>query len=107
MKPISECKTVAELLEDPKRWTQCGEDAVTRDGQPAHVESDAACAFCVWGAIVKVYNVSEDSMDAAVRKLKNFSSLGEDDMFSELFSWNDSPKTTHEEMLAAVKAAGI
>jgi hypothetical protein len=113
-KPIEECKTVAELLEDPKRWTQCGGSAADATGNPVPSRDPQAAAFCVWGAISRVYrttSVNEPNIRSAIIALKRAAELPVAPSFphslTEVFDWNDSPSLTHEAMLAAVKKAGI
>jgi hypothetical protein len=103
MKPISECKTVAELLESPERWAQ-GFFAFNQDGDTRSPRSDEACKWCVFGAIKRIYSGSAE--DEAFYKLNDI--IHESDpRFILMVNWNDDPKRTHAEVLEAVRKAGI
>lgn len=55
LKPIAECKTVAELLADKSRWTQRAY-ARLPDGHSVMDHNEDAVCFCVVGAIKRVYS---------------------------------------------------
>jgi hypothetical protein len=97
MKPISECKSVYELLESPERWTKLY-TAVDVTGEPIYCESDKACKFCLLGAIIRVYSGNKAHI---IGQLQNYLEVGSIALF------NDDPKTTHADVLALVKEAGI
>jgi hypothetical protein len=106
MKPINECKTVAELLESPERWTK-GEYAKDNDDNQIDVFDPRATCFCVQGAIQRVYKRSNDLND---EKLKLETLLKQMELIGEcgfLCDWNDNPETTHEMVLDVVRRAGI
>jgi hypothetical protein len=104
MKPINECKTVAELLESPERWTK-GKAWGTANGQHAMGRDEATC-FCVIGAIAYIYG---DCPEGTVgkRSLLMRKKVEFEANTCYLASWNDAPERTHEEVLDVVRKAGI
>ncbi len=98
---MSPFKTVAELLEDPKRWCQ-GHSAALSDGSPTFSQDDQAVAWCVAGAIWVVYGAREkmpgrdETAFTALFRVIGVTSPG---------SFNDTH--THAEVLDAVRRAGI
>lgn len=91
--------TVAELLDDPKNWTQNGW-ARTPAGNTCHFNSELACAYCLAGATLHCYPESLVAYEA-LEKVKAV--IGQ----SDYVKWNDAKGRTHAEVLAAVKKAGI
>jgi hypothetical protein len=105
-KPINECKTVYELLEDPERWIK-KRRSLDKNNFFVPVESTEACKFCLAGAVYKIYDrklriVIKDRLNAAIEKYnKEFLSKG------SVIGFNDDPKTTHQDVLEVVKMAGV
>jgi len=95
--PIDECRTVAELLADPARWTQ-DTWARSANGSVAKWGDKQACKFCMMGAIFRVYGPRYEP--AMWRRLHD--SLG-----GSVSQFNDAPERTHAEVLEAVRRAGI
>jgi Fe-S-cluster formation regulator IscX/YfhJ len=103
MKPISECKTVAELLESPERWKQ-GNAWGAKDKQFAATREEATC-FCVIGAIAYIYGDEYGSVT-----MKCFDMRKKLELIvgtHAIVNWNDDPNRTHTEVLEAVRKAGI
>lgn len=107
IKPIEECKTVAELLASPERWIK-NSWAKDAEGNAMFGNNPKAVCFCLGGAIHRIYgelNPIERSSDfvidseayAKLRSLLNINPL----------SFNDAPETTYEIMYAKVLEAGI
>lgn len=100
---MNQFKTVAELLADPKRWTQ---DTLARDkdGHSCNPESSFAVCWCVRGAVHKIFG-----REAAGPLPKPFRLLA--DSIEKLYGarhislFNDSH--SHFDVLRAVKKAGI
>lgn len=63
IKPINECKTVAELLADPKRWTQ-HRYAKNQFRNPVLYDDPSAICWCLLGAINKIYSNISQVFDA-------------------------------------------
>lgn len=99
---MAKYSTVAELLEDESRWCQM---ALARDeeGIGCDPESDEASSWCAIGAIVHVYG-RDDAYFWSWGKLRE--SLRRDG-FCDIVDFNNAPKRTHAEVLAAVRKAGI
>lgn len=98
-KPIDECKTVAELLADPARWTK-GDSARDHRGHGVASIHPDACCFCVLGAMSRIYEIGTRAYNDAKHRLGLVASFG-------FASWNDAPERTHAEVLEAVRRAGI
>lgn len=100
-KPIEACTSVAELLADPARWTK-DYSAVDDRGFMVEPDDEVACAFCICGAIQRVYG--HDGYDANYEKIrKSLSAPGR----RLVATFNDAPERTHAEVLEAVRRAGI
>ncbi len=95
-KPVSECKTVADLLEDPARFTT---EACARDAQGVYTYSDdpEAVCWCAMGAIWRIYGTCYD--EEPIAKLCRAIGGG------SIAGFND--ERPHAEVLAAVRKAGI
>jgi hypothetical protein len=96
MKPINECKTVAELLADKSRFTT-ESYARNGDGFRCDVSDPGAVCFCILGAIEKVTG-------------KSFCGSAQYEILQRLTGdlvtiFNDSH--TYEEVYAKVLEAGI
>jgi hypothetical protein len=107
MKPINECKTVAELLETPERWIK-GKHVRLNNGEEGNIGLDIlnsdlkkACAFCLEGAIIYLYGYGTDEALAATTNVR----LCLDTDY--IFQFNDNPSTTHQQVLEVVRKAGI
>jgi hypothetical protein len=94
---IAEYKTVFDLLSDERRWT-VNHYALNELGYPVSPLSPDACRFCLRGAISRVYGRSGFE-NAAQCNL--YPVIGD----KSISVFNDT--STHAEVLAAVKAAGI
>lgn len=126
-KPISQCKTVAELLEDPERWArgwfaydlpQSELAKLTEDELELHrcFESQNGIvpqSFCLLGAMRHVGYTAEqidqyDEVIKAVVKAKHpfFKDLWEA-YNGNVAIFNDHPAITHEMLLEVVKELKI
>ncbi len=88
-------KTVEELLENPKRWTQL---STARDAEGTNVcyLSNRATSWCLWGAMRKVLSgADQETANKAVRELTGCGAV----------HFNDNHN--HEEVMALVRAAKI
>lgn len=84
-------RSVIELLEDEKRWTQ-HEEARDASGNGCAARSDAACSWCVLGAFMKVLNCGRDD---ALEFMEY--TLG-----GGVIEWNDWPIRTHEDVMTVL-----
>lgn len=100
IKPINECKTVAELLEDPGRWTKKANARTWWRFSTDPNASNARC-WCIMGAIQKIYGPGRNAIE--ISRISNClpSTCG------AIVPFNDHPNTTHAEVLDAVRKAGI
>lgn len=96
-KPVSECKTVAELLEDPARWTK-GSGARDGSGRPVVCNAKEAVTWCILGGAGKIHGDLTCEVRAALQDVTKAFYISD---------WNDAPERTHAEVLAAVREAGI
>jgi hypothetical protein len=99
MKPINECKTVAELLEDPSRWTKFISKGIRLDNNIAIISYDPSKTncFCLMGALDQIYGPMWD-----IPKGKLERTIG-----GNIVCFNDAFETTHEMVLNVVRKAGI
>lgn len=108
---MQQFKTVEELLSDPARWTK-GQMA-RHAGLPCRVDSMSADCFCLLGAVHRIYpGVEPADID---RRVKIITRLGE--AISSLrrnqgriltpVTFNDDMATTHDDIMAVVRAAKI
>jgi hypothetical protein len=94
MKPINECKTVAELLESPERWIKGS----------MYDNFSWPKQFCLYGAICHIYGPQKEG--EYCDKIRTV--LAETPRASiSLVQFNDAPERTHSEVLEAVRKAGI
>lgn len=94
-------KTVAELLEDPARWTQ-GASAKSAKGREVSLEGRAAVCWCLLGAIQKIHgNGDDDEFLDICKKVRAHVSP----KFFSLADFND--KSDHRTVLKVVRKAGI
>ncbi len=101
-------KTVEELLEDPARWIKAT-GAVTAEGKAVSVDHKDACAFCLVGALSKVYGHGYD-LQLAKEKVRAAISRRLDDVrlpYSKIIYWNDDPATTHADVMEVVREAHV
>lgn len=100
---MSESKyaTVAELLEDPLRWCK-GAEAIDINGARCDAGGSDAVSWCLTGACWRVYGLSACHAFNALDRIV-LGDLG----YMSVVGFNDSPKTTHADVLALVKKAGI
>lgn len=99
-KPVNDCKTVAELLADPKRWTK-GANARDKRGVEVNTHSPNAVCWCSSGATKRIY-----SDNLAFVRFRLRTAIGNLSA-SSILEFNDNPKTTHKQVMAVVKKAGI
>ena len=91
---------VLDLLRDPAKWTK-GHYARAADGGRADMYSKEAASFCILGAIGRChvhhapYNEAVHRVQAQV---KPFVSIG---------AFNDSPLTTHADVVRVLKKAQV
>lgn len=111
-KPISECKTVLELLSDPSRWIK-GETAKMENGMYCSSQHPDAVRFCLAGAIERIYGMPLHNYhyDEARQKLiKVFDKKGflpQDHNYYDYIYVNDDPDFTYAQMIECVRQAGI
>jgi hypothetical protein len=93
LKPINECKTVAELLADKSRWTRkaCYRDS---DGEEVCFKAEATC-FCLYAAVEVIYGPEIKTPCETLRRV-----IG-----GSIICFNDAH--TYEEVYAKVLEAGI
>jgi hypothetical protein len=98
-----------ELLEDPKSWTQ-RDSAIDAIGLPVSVQDPSACSFCIIGALYRCYpDASKDEMGSKMSRIQD-QIRALDPLNRPVYSipeWNDSPKRTHAEVIAVLKAANV
>ncbi len=104
MKPIEECRTVAELLEAPERWCR-GAPARNSSGNSVPPTSHLAVCWCLSWAVYKVYwnNGFEVKRKVLSDALASDPSAGG----VNVPSWNDAELRKHADVLALVGKAGI
>lgn len=83
-----------------KGWTQ-GTYARTKTGRPCHYCSPRAVKWCAIGAVLRAYSETLDDEYLSIRK--RLAQV----VFDSLPGWNDDPKRTKKEVIAAFKKAGI
>lgn len=98
LKPISECRTVAELLADRSRWTQAT-NARDRLGNPVTPMDGNACCFCVRGAAWKIAGGIDDNFKAKRGKFAEVINTYDVTLFNDTH--------TYEEVYQKVLEAGI
>lgn len=86
------------LLSAADRWTT-GVLARNSKGEPCKPNDPHAVCFCLRGAIERVYK-TQAGQDYAYRKLICVLRMPE-------MLFNDNPKTTHADIIDAVRKAGI
>lgn len=99
-----------KILSAKKRWSK-GTFAVSKGGDPVPSSSIASredlICFCAAGALIKANNGQDDIYRSALHRLSEVlprywnSDLDEDNVFS----WNDSARRTHAQVVAAFKKA--
>jgi hypothetical protein len=89
-----------ELLSDPSRWTKGG---YARDklGHKIGPRNDAACSWCIEGALTKVCESDRDL------KQKSTNCLEECVVLKDLIYFNDAHLTTHQRVIALFDEAII
>lgn len=98
-KPLKDCKTVFDVLEDPARWAKGV--GVATDG-----------CYCIDTAICFVQESYEDGKEKQ-RKLLEVVGVtvpqvaDSIDWTVAVWDWNDAPERTHAEVLDAVRRAQI
>lgn len=91
-------KTVAELLEDPKRWIKEDWSRNKKDRPVLPLSRNAIC-WCLEGAIFKVYRNHKIRCEI-VDKIELF-------INTSIPEWNDAPQRTHKQVLALCKKLDI
>ncbi len=95
MKPIDQCTTVAELLEDPRRWCQ-DNSALDSIGDWTEVKCPYAVRWCLIGAIKRIYS----SPQPIFERVKKFLGM-------TIAEYNDNPERKHAQVLEVAKFLGI
>jgi hypothetical protein len=88
----------ADLIAKPGAWTQ-GTFARTENGKNTGWKEDDAECFCVAGAILRVGGAGHLN-----RAWNVFDDWTRSKGFRHLAGWNDDPKRTQEEVVAALRA---
>jgi hypothetical protein len=99
--------TTIELLEaakakidTPENWCK-GDYAKTKKGNPIHSLAEQACQWCSLGALVAVTSSSSQTVSLRCKAIDLlFDVVGRD-----VVAFNDDPKTTHADVLAAFDRA--
>lgn len=100
VKPIGQCRTVAELLSTPHRW--CREvSAKNAHGHEVNPNAVGAARFCLIGAVNRVYK-SNASRNLVNRRLDKALDRRQ---ASDCVSFND--RSTHAQVLRLVKEARV
>ncbi len=103
LKPISECRTVAELLADERRWVK-GAYAVNQNGHPCDTRNDEAVRWCLLGACSRIYRDFRTSLECVALHQDIVEMSGE---IVTIFDYNDAESRTHAEVLELVTRLGI
>jgi len=85
LKPINECKTVAELLSSPSRWTR-NTNARNNLGGVVCTNNPKACRFCLMGAIYRIS--ANTNIDSSILVKKWYD--GNHDLNTGITWFNDS-----------------
>lgn len=96
-------KTVREMYLDAGTWTQ-NDYAYTSDGTGCGPYSDAACCWCLSGAIMLIYDDSEAYISALNRVHDVLDKRG---YARHIPSWNDALGRTQAEVLELVIEANV
>lgn len=86
-----------ELLATPDKWTK---RVTARDklGNRTGSDSNSACSFCLYGALVRCYPLKKRiALYDKIQGKLNTSPI----------SWNDEPTRTHAEVLTVLKELDI
>lgn len=97
MTTLDVLRDARDLLNDPARWTQ-GAHARDHHGGPVGPAANAACAWCLLGALRRVAR-SASACDAAEDALHYMADIW------DLAIWNDHPGRTHADIIAALDRA--
>ncbi len=89
----------SELLATPDKWTQ-GAFAKDAGGKPCPLNSDAERCWCVMGALIKYFGEYSPEFYSCVNEISS-------KLDAPITEWNDSPKTTHAEVLAKLRECGL
>ncbi len=100
---------VEELLSDPKRWTK---NVLARDseGKGCQYDRPYAVQWCIAGAMMLHYPDVAVCDDESVRPfcvVNGIEPMYSGKYWMALVLWNNDPKRTHEQLLTAVRKAGI
>ena len=97
MKPINECKTVAELLCDESRWIK-GHIASDAIGRNVEADNGSACCWCLFGAICRIYG--DGDWRGEYDKLKPYTD-------NTPIRFNEKDTTTFADIRRVIEAAGV
>lgn len=100
-------KQARALIEQPKAWAR-GDMSTDRFGHQVPLHSREACRFCLYGALLRVLGMRSDdalpiSVTSAVRRAILRRPYVRHEM--HIVSFNDWPRTTHEDVLAVLDGA--
>lgn len=90
-----------ELLDKPEKWTQNAFGKLP-NGIATGSKDPEACSWCLSGALIKCYDIYEDSSLYQRQRDKVISKLG-----IHILRWNDTPGRTYEEVIALLKELDI
>lgn len=93
---------VHELLADPSRWTK-GSYACDKNGKDTFFDSEKAVCFCLAGAVNKCYSDRKDR----IRVFHDITETVKKNGFSCIEAFNDSDRTTHQDVLELAKKLDI
>lgn len=86
-----------DLIRDPKHWTK-GSFAINKNGNRVDPSSDKAFCFCMVGAIYRTGS-DRNKESEAINVLSTQTTGG------AILVFNDSPTTSHEEVMSAFDRA--
>ena len=90
------------LIEEPDHWIKVY-GCTDRAGNPVEAYSEAACCFCIWGALSHVTKNTFKAHELAA--LVTGHPYEDKDYYTPWVDWNDAPERTHSEVLAAFDKA--
>ena len=85
----------SELLAKKENWTK-GASARDQNGEPVAILSEDAVSFCIYGACVRC-NVDREKLRSIINTRG----------FWAMENFNDSPSTTHDDVLSVLQEAGL
>jgi hypothetical protein len=93
---------VKDILSNASKWTQ-GADARDADGRACDVDSPAAAAFCLRGAVLRAYGEGDAAL-TALEKVKR--AVGGRGPFGIEY-WNDDPDRTFDHVRRILEIADV